>query len=553
MTGDALDVRPLHEKLVGAIRPRMVLLVGTIVLLLMVACANVANLQIIRILGQQRELAVRLALGATRTRLAVQLLTEALVLGGIAAFVALSAIGLGMGGLRAVVADAVWLADAIRLDGMTLAFTLVLVLMMCLVSVGTALPWVPRVLHGAASGLQNAAAMPRRGLHGMLMGCQATLALVLLVIAGLLTTSLVQLTGTDVGFDRRNLLTFHAVSHVHDPRRQTVFAEDVLERARRLPGVESAAMTSRLPFEPPVSRMTVGIVGQEVPTDQMPVVSADTVSAGYFATMGMPLEVGRDFTPRDSTSGSAVVIVNRTFVRRFFPGEPDSSIVDRPRLLLSVGARREEVSIVGIVADARTVGLAQAPEPHIFRPSTLYVVPEPAFLVRTSAEPAAAVAAIRGAVSGIHAEIPLFGVATVDERATQAVGSERMSTILSSAFGGLALLLAAAGVYSVAAHVAARRRYELGVRLALGATNAQVVTLLVRQTLGPVIIGVVIGVGIAFGAGRLLEGLLFDVGPTNAGTIGGAVVLLLGVSLLASYAPACRTARGNPAISLKSE
>ena len=555
MTRDGLRVRPLHEQLVGDVRSRVWLLSGALALLLLIACANVANLQVIRTLGRQRELAVRLTMGATRGRVAAQLLTETLVLGGLAAAVALAALGLGMGGLRALMADTALFSDTIRLDGATLGFAVVTVVLMCLVSVGAALTWLPRFLHRAAAGLQSGAAVPRPRLQSALLSGQVALTLVLLVSAGLLLTSLTRLTATDAGFDRRYLLTFRAVSHLHEVPQQTAFVEGILERVGALPGVESVAMTSRVPFEPPGGGGTsLRFVGREAPVEQPPRVPTDTVSPGYFATMGMRLEAGRDFTARDGTDAPPVVIVNRSFARRYFPGEPDARIRDRPQLEMPVRSfNSEAVSIAGIVADVRTVGLADEAAPHIYKPNTQFLALQPAFLVRTSADPTTLAPAIRAEIRNLHAEIPLFDIATVDDRVAQSVGSERLNTLVASAFATLALLLAAVGVYSIAAHVAAQRRYELGVRLALGATARQLVTLVVRQALRPVLVGAALGVGAALVSGRVLDSFLFEIGPTDPASFGAATVLLLGVALLASYLPARRASRADPFVTLKSE
>ena len=554
MTRDALLVRPLHERLVGDVRGRVWLLSGALALLLLVACANVANLQVIRTLGRQRELAVRLTMGATRRRVAAQLLTETLVPGSLAAVVALAALGLGMGGLRALMADTALFADTIRLDGATLGFAVVMVVLMCLVSVGAALAWLPRFLHRAAAGLQSGAAAPRRRLQGVLLGGQVALTLVLLVSAGLLLTSLTRLTATEVGFDHRYLLTFRAVSHLHEMPLQAAFVDGILERVGALPGVESVAMTDRLPFESTSTGTGLRFVGRDAADEGPPRVPADTVSPGYFATLGMRLEAGRDFTARDGADAPPVVIVNRALARRFFPGEPDARILDRPQLEMPVRSfSTEEVSIAGIVADARTVGLAEEAAPHLFKPIAQFFGGEPAFLVRTSADPLALAPAIRAELASLHADVPLFDMATVEDRVAQSVGSERLNTLVAGAFAALALLLAAVGVYSIAAHVAAQRRYELGVRLALGATARQLVTLVVRQALRPVLVGAALGVGAAFASGRVLDSLLFEIGPGDPGSFGAATVLLLGIALLASYVPARRASRADPFVTLKSE
>ena len=557
MTRDALWVRPLHEELVGDVRGRAWFLSGAIALLLLIACANVGNLQVIRTLGRRRELAVRLMMGATRRRVAAQLLTETVALSSLAAAVALAALGLGMGGLRALVADTALFADTIRLDGATLGFAVAAVVVMCLVSVGAALAWLPRFLHRAAAGLQSGAAVPRRRLQTALLSGQVALTLVLLVSAGLLLTSLTRLTETDVGFDHRHLLTFRAASHVHEVSQQTAFVDRILERVGSLPGVESVAMTNRLPFES-TDGVGVGLrfAGQDASEEEPPMVPDDTVSPGYFTALRMRLEAGRGFTARDGADAPPVVIVNRAFARRFFPGEPDARILERPQLLLLVAARgfrREAVSIAGIVADARTLGLADEAEPHLFKPHAQFLAGEPGFLVRTSADPAALAPAIRAELRNLHADIPLFDMATVEDRMAQSVGSERLNSLVAGAFAGLALLLAAVGIYSIAAHIAAQRRYELGVRLALGATARQLVALVVGQALRPVLVGAVLGVGAALASGRLLDSLLFEIGPTDPASFGAATVLLLGIALLASYVPARRASRADPFVTLKSE
>ena len=555
MTRDALRVRPLHEQLVGDVRGRVWLLSGTIALLLLVACANVANLQAIRTLGRQRELAVRLTMGATRRRVAALLLTETLVLGVAAAAVALAALGLGMGGLRALMADTALFADSIRLDGATFGFAAVVAALMCLVSVGAALAWLPRLLHRAAAGLQSGAAGPRRRWQGALLGGQVAMTLVLLVGAGLLVTSLARLTATDAGFDRRRLLTFRAVSHQHAVPQQRAFVDGILERVGALPGVESVAMTDRLPFEPPENAGTrLHFVGRDAREEEPPRVPSDTVSPGYFTTLGVPLEAGRGFTPRDGAAGPPVVVVNRAFARRYFPGEPDARILGRPQLEMNIrSADREAVSIAGIAADVRAVGLADEAAPHLFQPHTQFLANRPAFLVRTSADPTALAPVIRAELRDLHPDIPLFDVATVEDRVAQSVGSERLNTLLAGAFAALALLLAAVGVYSTAAHVAAQRRYELGVRLALGATARQLVTLVVSQALRPVSVGAALGVGAALASARLLDSLLFEIGPTDPASFGAAAALLLGVAFLASFLPARRASRADPFVTLKSE
>ena len=409
----------------------------------------------------------------------------------------------------------------------------------------------------AAAGLQSGAAVPRRRLQTALLSGQVALTLVLLVSAGLLLTSLTRLTATDVGFDHRHLLTFRAASHVHEVRRQTAFVDRILERVGSLPGVESVAMTDRLPFES-TDGVGVGLrfAGQDASEEEPPMVPDDTVSPGYFTALRMRLEAGRGFTARDGADAPPVVIVNRAFARRFFPGEPDARILERPQLLLLVAARgfrREAVSIAGIVADARTLGLADEAEPHLFKPHAQFLAGEPGFLVRTSADPAALAPAIRAELRNLHADIPLFDMATVEDRMAQSVGSERLNSLVAGAFAGLALLLAAVGIYSIAAHIAAQRRYELGVRLALGATARQLVALVVGQALRPVLVGAMLGVGTALASGRLLDSLLFEIGPTDPASFGAATVLLLGIALLASYVPARRASRADPFVTLKSE
>ena len=555
MTGDALRLRPLHDQLVGDVRIRIWLFSGAIALLLLIACANVANLQVIRTLERQRDLAVRLTMGATRRRVAAQLLTETLVLGSAAAVVALATLTLGMGGLRALLADTTLFADTIRLDGTTLGFAAATLAVMCLVSVGAALAWLPRFLHRAAAGLQSGAAVPRRRLQSTLLSGQVALTVVLLVSAGLLLTSLARLTAIDAGFDRGYLLTFRAVSHRHDLSQRSAFVDGILQRVGALPEVESVAMTNRLPFESAGSGGTrLLFVGRDAPVDLPQRIPHDTVSPGYFATLGLRLEAGRVFTARDNADAPPVVVVNRAFLRRFFPGEPEARILGRPQLEMPVRSfESEEVSIAGIVADARTVGLADEPVPQVFKPSTQFRVLDPAFVVRTSTDPAALAPAVRAELRDLHADIPLFDMATVEDRVAQSVGSERLNSLVAGAFAALALLLAAVGVFSIAAHVAAQRRYELGVRHALGATNRQLVTLVVSQALRPVLIGALLGVGGALASGRVLDSLLFEVAPTDPASFGAATVLLLGIALLASYVPARRASRADPLVTLKSE
>jgi putative ABC transport system permease protein len=552
-TGWSASVLPLTDQVVGSARQALLVLLGAVSLVLLIACANVGNLMLVRADGRRREFAVRTALGAPRWRLVRQWLLESglvAVAGGVmglllAAWAVDLLVASGPRGLPR-------LAE-IGLDTRVLSVAAVMSLGIgALVGLPAALGGGGRSLAVRESGRLTADGRAAR-LRGGMVVIQVSLALVLLAGAGLLVRSLQRLMAIDPGFDPRQLLTATVSlpeGTYPDGARQAAFLSQLLDRVRTLPGVSAAGAINFIPLAEPTASTRFTIVGRPAPAPgQWTSADIRVVEPGYFAATGIPMLRGRAPTGADQASAPPIVLINETMARRYWPG------ADPIGQRLQVGWSHPEAKpeIVGVVGNVR-LGTLDAD----FRPMIYYVhAQEPAgtmtLVVRHAGGAAPLTRALHAAVRELDPNLPLTDVTTMSTRLVQSMADRRYPMLLLSIFAGLAVVLAAIGLYGVLSYTVSRRTREIGVRIALGAGKADVLRLVVGGGMRLTLIGICIGLAGAAIAAHALGRLLYGVTPTDPATLGGVAVLLSAVALLAAYLPARRAAHLDPMVALRTE
>jgi len=556
-TGWSVAVVPIHEITTETIRPALLILAGAVLLVLLIACVNVANLLLARSTIRQRELGLRTALGAGRARLLGQMLTESLllsVIGGVAGIALAAAFHRG---LLALVADRIPVPrlDQVTLDVSVIGFTMVLAL-------GTGLVFgvVPALM---ATGMANDS-LREGGRHGggprsrralgILVVAEVALSLVLLAGAGLLIRSFVNLQSIDPGFRAEGLVT----ARVNTPASRyptggdaARFFASTLERIRQIPGVQSAAGISFLPLAGPGMGTSFYRTDQPVPPDgERPVTEVRPVTPNYFRTMGIAHLAGRDFTAGDTADAPLVAVVSEGLVRRMFPG--DNPLGKRLQVAIG-GAEGMDVEIVGVVGDVKFASLDAETRPAVYIPQPQLSVGLLTFVVRTELEPLGLTNSVSAAVRSLDPELPLADVRSMEEVVDATLARPRTVSVLLTAFALIALALAGVGVYGVMAYSVSQRTQEIGVRMALGATVASVFRMVLGQALKLVLVGIAAGVLVAALLTRLLETLLFETEPLDPVTFAGTALVLLVVATLASYIPARRGTRIAPTEALRAE
>ena len=553
----------LQEHGSESVRTLLLILLGAVSFVLLIACVNVANLQMARLTARRGELSVRMALGAGRRRIVRQLLTEAVVL---------SLVGASLGVVLAQVAMHVTLPlvpqlvlprlGGIVIDARVMAFCLGLSLVSTLL-----IGLVPALrISGAAFGeglaLQAGAARAtgdRQGerLRTLLVAAQIALTLVLLIGAGLLIHSFVRLTSVSPGFEssgRDGVVQTVKVTlpeRLYDqPERIHAFAHGVLDRIQYLPGVTSASLINSAPFGRMFIRDEFGIEGQPKPTLDA---GRPKIEAGYFKTMGIPLLAGREFTARDTAQAPNVAIVSERIVRDYFPGGPGAALGRRVR----VGDRGEWRTVVGVVADIRQMGLDQDLQPMLYVPfqqerDEVFVLRFVSFVVRT-ATPASVVEGIRAEIRRAAPDLPIQATVTMDEAVAASVAPPRFRMLLLALFAMAATLIATCGIYGLMAYAVTQRRREIGVRMALGAERRDVLRLVLTRALRIIVAGLIVGLAGAAGVTRVLERFLFGVTPTDPIAFAIVTLLLMAVGLMAAWLPARRATRIDPCAALRGE
>jgi putative ABC transport system permease protein len=566
-TDQGVVVTTLFEAIVGDSRPVITLLSAAVALVLLVACANVANLLLVRGTGRLRELALRAAIGADRGRLVRQMLTESAVLGAIGAAGGLLLAFWATRALTALAATGMARADQVHLNASALVFALAAALFTSVVfGLLPALHLSKRDLNDALKegGKQQGAAVGK-GARELLIVAEVAVSIVLLVGAGLLIRSLWQLQEVDPGFVADKVLAMEVSLPTarYEEGTQMPFYQQLEERVRALPGVGAVGAINILPLSNNFDSR--GIQVEDVPRaeGQGFAPQARSATPGYFAAMGIPFLAGRNFDAHDTDDGQLVVIVSEAMARKYWPaaagtapGQPDVAGVIGKRITFNSGIPRERQQvvggagsrvIVGVVGNVKHLGLDEEDVPMFYTPHTQ----QPSYhtmrmVVRADAAPAILTRAVREQLSQMDREVPLSQVATLDRALEATVAAPRMRANLLGLFAALAMILAAVGVYGVVAYMVSQRTQEIGIRRALGANAAAVISMLLREALRPVIIGLAIGVAGAFALMRLLSSMLFEVTANDVTTYVIACGVLALSALIASIVPARRALAVDP-------
>ena len=556
----AITALPLREAWFGDVRPTMLVLLGAVALLLVLASVNVANLLLVRAEARQREIAVRTALGAGRGRLVRQLLTETLLLAAVGAAVGLPLAALGVRGLLALNPGALPAGTELAVDAVVLLAALGVV-----AGAAVLAGLVPAVqassLDVRSAIVEGTAAGGTRGsrLRSALVAFEVTAATVVLIGAGLVGRSFWRLQGVDPGFATASVLTMELT--LTGPRYRTpgavpAFYQSLLERLGALPGVRSVAAVSHLPLGGRTGDWTIEVDGRAAsPVDPLPSPSFRIVAGDYFRTVGVPVRAGRGFGPGDGERTGPAAVVSEALARVAWPGE--SPLGKRFRLSGGGEVTFPWMEVVGVAGDVRSEALGSAARPTYYMLDTQFASMvggsdrTMSLVVRTAGDPRPLVAAVRQAVWGLDPDVAVPAVRTLAEVRSGAVSRPRFAAVVLLAFGGAALLLAVTGVYGVLSYTVVRRTRELAIRMALGARAASVRRLVLASGLRLAAGGVVVGVVCAAVGSRVLTSLLYDVGTRDPATFAGAVGLLLAAAFGASYVPALRATRTDPAAALR--
>jgi putative ABC transport system permease protein len=559
IAGHGVKLELLRDVVVGDIGPALFVLLGAVGFVLLIACANVANLLLARVGVRQKEIAVRTALGASRLRIARQLFTESLML----------SVGGGAAGLLIAVWGVNWLVSLgpntiprvqeIAVDPRVVCFTL-------LISVATSLLFGlapalqasrPDLTGALKEGGRGSAGLLRNRLRSVLVISEVALSLVLLIGAGLMIRSFAKLSQVNPGFNPDQVFTMGVTllrSKYPEDERVASFYSQLLERAAATPGVASAGATSDLPFSGSNTSDSFTIEGRPpVAKEEEPSTEYRVVTPRYFESMGVPLLAGRDFTWADTKQSPNVVMINEAFARRHFAGE--SPLGHRLRLQ---GQERDPLLIVGVIGDVRHIRLDEQPIPEAYVPFLQDPLSETyrrsmTIVARTKSDPGAVAGSLRAALTSLDKSVPVYALKPMTEYLHDSLARRRFNLILLTGFGGVALVLAAVGIYGVISYGVTQRTHEIGIRMALGAAKGDVLRLVVRQGMIMALGGVAIGLLASLALTRLMETLLYGVSVTDPLTFTVIALLLTSVALLACFVPARRATKVDPLVALRYE
>jgi putative ABC transport system permease protein len=548
----------LHTHLVGDTSTVLALLLGAVCFVLLIACANVANLMLARATARQKEIAIRTALGASRLRVMRQLLTESLMLSLMGGVFGVLLAWWGIDLLTKLLPKDFPRVTDINLDIVVLGFTLLISLLTGIIF-GFAPAWqiskvdVQESLKESARGA--AGSLRRNRLRSLLVVAEVALSLVLLVGAGLLFRSFLQLQSVNAGFTPQQVLTLRLTpsgSNFQQDEQYIAFYNRVTERLSAIPGVDTVGAINTLPLS---KGPTTGfrVEGRPLlPRDQWSGVNYRNVAADYFRALNIPIVQGRAFEERDNVTSPLVVLINQATADRDFAGENPLG-----KRINTGGTDRDNqpiwFEIVGVVANVRSLELNTEPTPEIYLSHSQDVFGGMSFVIRTTIEPASLTAAVRQAVQEVDKAQPVSDIRTMENIVSESVTQPRFNLVLLGIFGSLALLLSAAGIYGVTAYSVTQRTHEIGIRLALGARPVDVLKMVVGQGMVLLLIGIGIGVVASIFLTRLMTTLLFGVGATDPMTFAVVALILTGVALMACLAPARRAAKTDPMVALRYE
>jgi putative ABC transport system permease protein len=544
-------VNPIHEYLVRNVRGPLIMLSVAVVLVLMIVCANVASLTLARCMSRQRELAVRVALGAGRRGLVRTMLAESLLLSLLSGVAGLGVAAAILGALTALAPASLPRAGDIGLHPEVVVFAVLLCALAPLVFGLVPAVQVSRtdLRESLAAGGRSVRIVLKTRTRAALVVGQISLAILLLVGCTLLVRSFIRLLDVDPGFDPRSAVVVGLQlpsSKYPEPEDRVRFETRLLEQIAGVPGVLAAGFTQSTPLANDFVASLIFEGQPAVPDADRPSANFYSVSPGFFRAMGIRVIRGRGIDERDRAGAPRIAVVNETFARRFYA---NSDPIGK-RIVVTQGPD-DWREIVGIVADTRQYGLAERSPSQIYESYQQQPFSSVDIIVRTSGDPAALTSSLRATVQTLDPDQPLGRVITLQQLLDNSVGSQRFSLALISAFAAVALLLASIGLYGLVAYTVSQRTEEIGVRLALGASPADVLRLIMRQALGMAVLGLVIGLAAAIGAARFTRSLLYEISPLDPLTFIVVPLVLLSVIALASLIPARRAARVDPVIAIR--
>ena len=554
-TGWGVTLVPIDDQITGAARPALFVLMGAVAFVLLIACANVANLLLARATARDRELAVRVSLGAGTGRIVRQLLTESMILSGVGCLFGTLVAAWSVRSIRALAPRDVPRIDELSLDWHVLAFTAAIGLL-----AGILFGLAP-AFHAVKSGLANTLRAGRgNSNHGtqrragsFFIVVETALAFMLLVGAGLMIRTLFHMQAVDPGFDAKRVLTMQVIlnsSKYQEPARRVEFFERAVRELRRIPGVEAAASIAGLPFAGLASATSFTVVGRpELPPGQSPVTDVRVIHRDYLQTMHIPLLRGRNFDSRDFRPGAPrTFVISKELARSVFPNEDPIG----KSLVVAMGDSKPG-EIVGIAGDILHYALDGDVKPMVY-----YAIPQlpmsyASLVLRTAGDPMSFGSQAIAAIHSIDRDQPVTEIQPMEQLLAGSIARTRYAMLLLAIFAGVAMLMAAAGIYGVTSYAVVRRTQEIGIRMALGAQRRNVLTMIMRQSMTPVVAGVAAGLCGAFALRRLLASFLFGVGPADPATYAGVVAFLLAVAIAACSLPARRATKVNPVKALNYE
>ena len=549
--GWGVNLVPIHEQIVGDIRPVLLVLLGAVAFVLLIACANVANLLLSRAASRQKELALRAALGAGRMRLIRQMLTESVLLALMGGAVGILLAHWGTRLLVAFAPDNIPRLQEIAIDPRVLGFTFGVSLL-----TGLVFGLVP-ALQSSRPDLNDALKEGARGSGGgqrvvrnLFVVAEMALALVLLVGAGLMLRSFSQLHQVKTGFDAENVLTMRVQlpsAKYAEPQQRADFFKRAEERLAALPGVKSVGAINYLPLTGVATSTSFNLASKPLPPSESPATEIRPVTPGYFTAMGIPLLRGRGFDERDGAN-SRVIIINETLARKFFGGQDPIG-----RQLIVTWRPQVTDEIIGVVGDIKESALEREPNSAIYWPHPREPYPFMNFVLRAAVDPASLTAAAAREIHALDPDQPVADVRTLDQVVAKSIARPRFNALLLAIFAGVALVLASVGIYGVMNYSATQRTHEIGIRMALGAKPGDILRLVVGHGMKLTLAGIALGVVASLALTRVMSNLLFGVTATDLPTFAGVSAVLTFVALLANYIPARRATRVNPVVALRYE
>jgi len=553
-TGIGISLVPTQEQTVKEIRPGLLVLFGAVAFLLLIACANIANLLLARAASRKKEIAIRTALGASRLRVLRLLLTESLMLslagGGIGFLLALW----GTDALMALEPDNIPRLNEVGVDARVFLFTIAVSIVTGIVfglvpGMRAAKPDLNEALKEGSRGSMGSAASKRT--LGVLVALEVALSLVLLVGAGLMIKSFIRLQQANLGFNPENVLAVNLTlpeSRYPEERQQASFFQEALTRLQSVSGVQSAGATTSLPLTLSVNGSDFRIEGHPEPeAGKELIINMSSVSAGYFHTLGVPLLKGRDFSDRDNKDSSAAAIINNDLARTYFPNE------DPMGKRIKFTDTESWISIVGVTGDVKQLGQDIGVKPEIYFPYLQVPASSMSVVVRTANEPLSLTGAVKTEIQIIDKDLPIDDAKTMQQLLANSKSGRRFNLILLTGFALVALVLAMVGIYGVMSYTVAQRTHEIGIRVAVGAQSRDVFRMVIGQGMMLAMIGVACGLVGAFLLTRLMTSMLFGVEPTDPATFATIAVLLTAVALVACYIPSRRATKVDPLVALRYE